>query len=484
MLHLQNAAARSIEEKIPERVESPKAVRKKTTILIVVESSLLCLVCFAAIWFVDSLFLAFTGTLAIMPAFGALRLLFSFISRRRNSLSRGAEESKREEALAREAAFGTLRDLLASLPPIGAGKDTRQDSLPEEVVVVSIVRSLIDEWRKLRGESLAASENRDKFRALLASTPRITELLHAHLAKTNGTTEEAALAIMGNLRGIKTEVEHLISAMEDTKRRVLFLHRDAQSKFEKTQLLLEGLNDYQKRLDEKIRTAIQEVIQQVNGLRSFTEVIHDVTSLTNILAINAAIEAARAGKIGRGFAVVASEVRKLSGQVESAANHIENQVALVSSMVSKELNAIADLVRGEGEARWVTDIAVELPNLSADFQSSVDELDGFVKNTHGAVQIVLDTVVGVMGDAQFQDITRQQIEQVQRGLRLLGGQLGQTGKYFEGDNSQPLDAGMLDGIYKSLESGYTMNEQRLVHQKVVDGRSANHEVVLPKIELF
>ena len=452
--------------------------------------------CFAAVWFVDlalgnspmvtsesrRLFLAASGASATLLAFGLFRLVTAVAVRRRAALRREIEGRKRDEALALETTFTTLRELLATTPLAGEVEAHRSNRSLDEVPELSIVRALIEETTRRRRDDLIEAQNWDKIRALVDSAPRVTKLLQAHLSETNGTTEEAALAIMGSLTGLKTEIQRHIGAMEETKTRVAFLHSDAQSKIAETGRLLERLGAHQKQLDGQIQTAIQTVIKQVNELRSFTDIIHDVTSMTNVLAINAAIEAARAGKIGRGFAVVAAEVRKLSTQVESAAIHIENRVTLVSNTVSKELTAIADLVRREDEARWVADIA--FPRLSVDFQSSVDELDGFVKNTHEAMHVVLASVVEVLGDAQFQDITRQQIEQVQRGLGLLGGLLGKAGKCLEGDRSRPLDIGTMDDISDSLESSYTMHEQRQIHREVIGGQAADDEAGLPKIELF
>ncbi len=108
--------------------------------------------------------------------------------------------------------------------------------------------------------------------------------------------------------------------------------------------IIEELNDKSKATSEitqDVILKIQEFETQSKKIESFVNVINEIASQTNLLSLNASIEAARAGDAGRGFAVVAEEIRKLADQSMNAANQIKKTVADIA-LKNRETVATAE----------------------------------------------------------------------------------------------------------------------------------------------
>jgi methyl-accepting chemotaxis protein len=115
--------------------------------------------------------------------------------------------------------------------------------------------------------------------------------------------------------------------------------------------VIEGIGDLAKEV-EQAAVVIQQLEQESRNIGSVLDVIKSIAEQTNLLALNAAIEAARAGEQGRGFAVVADEVRTLAGRTQDSTSEIEE-------MISKLQSGADNAVKVMSTGKEMTQVGVE-----------------------------------------------------------------------------------------------------------------------------
>ncbi|MGC9505552.1 methyl-accepting chemotaxis protein [Baaleninema sp.] len=127
-------------------------------------------------------------------------------------------------------------------------------------------------------------------------------------------------------------------AAERQAQQVLRLAEDGTLSVEQT---LAGMQDLQNKV-ETIAGQISQLSEFTRQIGTISTLVSDLANQTNMLALNASVEAVRAGEYGKGFAVVASEIRKLADQSRSSAQKIDNLVSTIQSAIDTTVMATED----------------------------------------------------------------------------------------------------------------------------------------------
>lgn len=327
----------------------------------------------------------------------------------------------------------------------------------------------------------------------LAAVRSYNEVLRGQLNNIVQATEQAAFDIAERLQAIDSVVTRLDRFVEETSNASLRMANESQQELDGNQLLIERMDAYiKRRIDDahNDQVRIEQVIEQALNLGKLVELIRNISSQTNLLALNAAIEAARAGEAGRGFAVVADEVRKLSSESDTAVSKINEGINTVAETIRVQFQDKLAHSNVEAERRALHDFSAQLENLGKGYRGLLDhDLDvmNTVKTSSGELASMF---MDVLACVQFQDITRQQIEQVQSALKRLDEHCDNLAKRILAAEGENFEYTPLQEHLNELFGTYVMDAQRVSHQKAVQQSSpasmsaASASASSPKIELF
>lgn len=333
--------------------------------------------------------------------------------------------------------------------------------------------------------STSLTQNQQFLQNDLGYLPLFGEVMAKHIESANHETEKGSLKIMEVLDALYKLSGSLLERLHKNVAEAQSIKEVQAERLFADQQLLQQMSDYIQAKSAQVHTdheRIEEVLEQVKGLTGLTGLIRNIAKQTNLLALNASIEAARAGEAGRGFAVVADEVRTLSQETETATAAIDKAIMAVSDTVAKNLASVLAGDHTHEEMEKVTQVSTSLQAVLQDFSELNNYVELLSHESREAMTFIHSGIVEALGNMQFQDISRQQLESVQQLFDELIAHFREVSERLAQTPASPIDLPPLEALLEAHQQRYVMQQQQENHNGVLGRpRTADNQ---PVIELF
>ncbi|UHC20164.1 methyl-accepting chemotaxis protein (plasmid) [Methylobacterium currus] len=302
-----------------------------------------------------------------------------------------------------------------------------------------------------------------------------------HLRSIVAQTETAAGDIIAALQSLDAAQRLSAACVTRTRTRMVALAADSESALRG---LAGTLNTYLLDRLEGTRgeiAAIGGVGEQMHSLETLTAGLEKIGTATRMLALNANIEASRAGSHGAGFQVIARELQALAQGSQEAIAEARRRVATVQQTVDEVVVAVRSAERTEAEEARIRTLMSDLDGIVG---TTTQAIAGMAETEFGEIAAlsgrVGDEVLTVFGQIQFQDVVRQQIEAVGESVRMLHALLGDLRSALDGSGPpSPIEPGRL---LDAVRARYVTQVQRRTDASTVGAAFTAPDA--PMIELF
>lgn len=280
--------------------------------------------------------------------------------------------------------------------------------------------------RLVKQVSESAERVSGKAGELSESASRVAAVSHQQ-SERSGITAQAVENLVGNISSIASSAAHVQHQSQESLKR-------AQEGRQSLGTLLSEM-DIVERAVNQMAASINEFVRNTEAINTMTQEVKDIAEQTNLLALNAAIEAARAGEQGRGFAVVADEVRKLAEKSARSASEIDAITATISQQsvsVRRELEeGLSHLATSQHSVHEVADILEATTGSVAEVDHGLDAIAAATDEQRASATSVEQNIEAIAGMAQSNTTAVEQTANAAGDLKSLAESLQQVVHRFK-----------------------------------------------------
>ena len=390
---------------------------------------------------VPTALLAAALVVLIVGVISSLRVRKTVETQRQTVDTQRKENDRNQQAILR---------LLDELSSLADGDLTVQATVTEDITgaIADSINYAVD---ALRG--LVTTINQSAIQ--LDSATRQTQALSQHLAKASGAQSKqisSATESAGSMASSVEEVSGNAERAADVARHSVEVAHKGGDAVRRT---IDGMNTIRETIQETSKR-IKRLGESSQEIGNIVELINDIAEQTNILALNASIQASMAGDAGRGFAVVADEVQRLAERAANATKQIEVLVRTIQTdtneaVVSME-RSTTDVVGGALLAENAGAALEEIEQVSNQIASLVQNISGSARQqTSGAqniarnMQVLKEISVQTAESTNATSAAIAKLAELSAGLRKAA-----AGFRLPGTTTEPIGS---TGAFKRLDDG-------------------------------